>query len=183
MRIPEEGFMAENSIVSWHSSYSVGIPLIDEQHKELINLTNKLFNSCIQGNESSKIIFMRTIRGTVDYVGYHFSTEEKVMERINYPGLVTHKKEHTDFVKEVLHEVEEFKSGKKFTPISFVHYLKDWVLTHIAVSDKQMGDYILRLKKAGGLDQIKLKVKEVTHTEEDAGDPQRKTTSKRFVIE
>ena len=175
--------MAENNIVTWHSSYSVGIPLVDEQHKELINLTNKLFTSCIQGNESSKIIFMRTIRGAVDYIGYHFSTEEKVMERIRYPGFAAHKKEHTDFVREVLHEVEEFKNGKKFTPISFVHYLKDWVLTHIAVSDKQMGDYIMRLKKNGGLDKIKLRVKEVTHTEEDSANPDQTNTSKRFVIE
>jgi hemerythrin len=175
--------MAENNIVAWNNSYSVGIPLIDDQHKELINLTNKLFNSCIQGNESSKVIFMRTIRGAVDYVGYHFSTEEKVMERINYPGIATHKKEHADFVKEVLHEVEEFKNGKKFTPISFVHYLKDWVLSHIAVSDKQMGNYILKLKKNGGLDKIKLRVKEVTHTEEDAENPEQTNSSKRFVIE
>jgi hemerythrin len=175
--------MAENNIVSWHNSYSIGIPLIDEQHKELINLTNKLFNSCIQGNESSKIIFMRTIRGAVDYVGYHFSTEEKVMERINYPGLAPHKKEHADFVKEVLHEVENFKSGKKFTPISFVHYLKDWVLTHIAVTDKLLGDYLLKIKRTGDLNKIKLKVKEVAHTEEDAVDPSKTNTSKRFVIE
>ncbi|GHV70430.1 hypothetical protein AGMMS49928_18180 [Spirochaetia bacterium] len=175
--------MADNNIVTWHSSYSVGIPLIDEQHKELINLTNKLFTSCIQGKESSKVIFMRTIRGTVDYVGYHFGTEEKVMERINYPGLPSHKKEHTDFVKEVLHEVEEFKNGKKFTPISFVHYLKDWVLTHIAVTDKLMGDYILNMKRTGAINKVKLKVKAVTHTEEDANDPTKVNTSKRFVIE
>jgi hypothetical protein len=57
------------------------------------------------------------------------------------------------------------------------------VLTHIAVTDKLMGDYILRLKKNGGLNTVKLKVKEVTHSEEDVHDPTKTNTSKRFVIE
>jgi hemerythrin len=151
--------MVNNTIVVWHNSYSVGIPLIDEQHKELINLTNKLYASCIAGREYSKVSFMQTIHSAVDYIGYHFSTEEKVMERINYPDFSAHKKEHTDFVREVLGQVEDFKSGRNFAPNAFVHYLKDWVLTHIAVCDKKLGDYLIKLKKNGGLSDLTLKVK------------------------
>ena len=89
--------MPGKTVVEWQSSYSVGIKLIDEQHMELINLTNKLFASCMAGREKSRITFIETIREAVDYVGYHFGTEEKVMERVNYPEYVKHKKEHADF--------------------------------------------------------------------------------------
>ena len=83
----------------------------------------------------------------MDYTGYHFGTEEKIMERINYPEYSRHKKEHVDFVREVFIKVDDFKAGKILTPLAFVYFLRDWVLQHIAVSDKIMGMYLLALKK------------------------------------
>jgi hemerythrin len=149
-----------DTIVTWQNSYSVGIQLIDDQHKELINLTNKLWASCMKGRDASKAIFMQAIRSAVEYVDYHFSTEEKIMERINYPEYGAHKREHTAFVKEVLSQVEDFTNGKEFAPQSFVHYLKDWVLTHIAVCDKKLGHYLVSMKRIGTLNSVTLRVKQ-----------------------
>ena len=162
--------MANNYIVEWHPSYSIGINLIDEQHMELINLTNRLFRSCMsgQGLEYSKNIFLDSIHDAVNYVGYHFGTEEKIMERINYPEFKNHKKQHTDFVKEVFIKVDDINSGRYPNPLSFVYFLKDWVLHHIAVCDKKMGEYILALRKSGELRKITVQVKEdkFTHRRE-----------------
>jgi hemerythrin len=149
----------DKEIVEWHDTYSVGIHLIDEQHKELINITNTLYQASLKSWENSKVAFMRAIRGAVDYVGYHFGTEEKIMQAVSYPEYNAHKKEHADFVKEVLKEVAEFQSGRKFSANSFVYYLKDWVLAHIAVSDKKLGSYLIALKKQGSLQGLTLKVK------------------------
>ena len=154
--------MTYNSIVNWRPSYSIGINLIDEQHKKLINLTNRLFRSCMsgQGQENSRSIFIDTLHVAVDYVGYHFGTEEKIMERVNYPQFKEHKKQHTDFVKEVFIKVDDLNSGKYPNPISFVYFLKEWVLHHIAVRDKKMGEYLLALRESGELRKITVKVKE-----------------------
>ena len=154
--------MAANDIVTWQKTYSVNIPLIDSQHMALVDLTNKLYRNCLKGRNHSKEVFMEVVRKTVDYVGYHFSTEEKIMERVNYPGFAAHKKEHNAFVMEVLKSVEAFSSGKIYNPIAFVKYLKDWVLTHIAVSDTELGNYLLSLKRNGTLHTISLRVKQVS---------------------
>ena len=154
--------MALDEIVSWHKSYSISIPLIDSQHMELINLTNKLYRSCLKGREYSKEVFMEVLRSAVDYVGYHFSTEEKIMERVDYPGFGTHKREHTDFVREVLKTVNDLSKGININPLTFVTYLKDWVLTHIAVSDTAMGRHLIMLRQKGTLQNITLKVKQVS---------------------
>ena len=151
--------MIEKKIVQWQSTYSVGIKLVDEQHMELIKLTNKLFNNCMAGREKSRATFLSTIHSAVDYVGYHFSTEEKLMERINYPHFIAHKKEHATFVREVFNKVEEFKTNKVLAPLTFVYFLRDWVLHHIAVNDKKMGDYIIALQKNGELQKMTLRVK------------------------
>ena len=153
--------MIEETIVKWQNSYSVGIGLIDKQHMKLIELTNKLFSSCMAGKERTKSdsIFLEVIQEIVSYVSYHFSTEEKVMERVNYPEYKAHRYEHTSFAREVLSKIEEFNAGKINTPLSFVYYLRDWVLHHIAVNDKKLGDYLLEIKKKGDLQQIVLRVK------------------------
>ena len=151
--------MAEKTVVQWQNSYSVGMKLIDEQHMELIKLTNKLFANCLEGQEKSKATFLQTIREAVDYVGYHFGTEEKVMERVNYPGFAEHKSQHADFVREVLSKVEEFNAGKPRAPLTFVYFLRDWVLNHIAVCDKKMGNYVVSLSRSGELQKMTMKVR------------------------
>jgi hemerythrin len=138
-----------NILVEWDDRYSVGIPFIDDQHKELIHLTNELFQGCLKGDETARSYFRKTIKGVVDYVGKHFSAEEKMLENVNYPELAEHKKQHEEFVKKVLEDVKSFQDGRKFDPNVLVRYLKDWILSHIAMSDRSYAEYIVSLKKQG----------------------------------
>jgi hemerythrin len=141
--------MQSTDLIQWSDRYRIGIPLIDEQHKKLIDMTNTLYTGCLAGDETAKAYFLKAIHGAVDYVRFHFSTEEKLLERINYPGIAAHKKEHENFVKEILQQVQAFQAGKKFVPNIFVRYLRDWVLTHIAVSDKLYAAHLMDMKKQG----------------------------------
>jgi hemerythrin len=146
-----EGIMKADTFVVWEERYSMGIPAIDEQHKELLVLTNKLYDACREGEESAREYFREVIRSAVEYVQFHFTSEERLMERINFPELMEHKVQHTHFVKQVLEEVKNFEQGKSFVPNIFVRFLRDWVLTHIAMSDIKYAEYIKTLKKQGTL--------------------------------
>jgi hemerythrin len=143
--------MEREVFVRWDDRYSVGIPLIDSQHKKLIEMTDDLYNACLEGTEAASNHFRSAIRGVVDYVKYHFSAEEKLLETSGYPGLALHKKEHEGFVLKVLQDVRDFEEGKKFVPNLFVRYLRDWILAHIAVEDKKYAEYILGLKRQRSL--------------------------------
>ena len=157
----EGDFLADNNkmLVEWGKRYATGIQLIDEQHQELINLTNKLFAACLAGDQTERV-FKDTVRGVVEYINYHFSAEEKMLEKINYPELAEHKKQHTSLAKQVLKNIQLFEEGRAFIPNSFVRAMKDWILTHIAVMDKRYVDYIVTLKKTGGLRSVLCKEKE-----------------------
>ncbi|MDR0550445.1 MAG: bacteriohemerythrin [Spirochaetaceae bacterium] len=137
--------------VAWESRYAIGIPLIDKEHKELLTLTNELYEACREGDEAARGLFKDVVRRTVQYVKYHFSHEEQILESITYPELAPHKREHENFVKKVLEEVKNFEDGKTFVPNTFVRYLRDWILSHIAVSDKKYAEYIFQRKKEGSL--------------------------------
>ena len=122
----------------------LGIPIIDSQHKELVVLANELNYKCLRHNKDTvKEGFVCAVRGSINYVKVHFSTEEKIMERVGFPGLEQHKLQHQGFIAKILEEIEGLESGHALAPNRFVIFLKDWVLSHIAISDKEMVDYVL----------------------------------------
>jgi hemerythrin len=139
-------------LVSWSSTFSVGVKLIDEQHKGLLRLTNDLFNHCVGDEESERAYFREVIGKAVDYVKVHFSTEEKIMLATKFEGYWEHKREHDAFVLNVVDQIRAFNEGKPFTLLAFTKYLKNWILTHIAVSDKLYFEHFKKLatRKADG---------------------------------
>jgi len=151
--------MSEETLVQWHNSYSVGVKQIDKHHMKLISLTNKLFGSCMAGMTKGRDAFLEIIHDAVEYTDYHFGIEEKIMKRISYPDYAKHRQEHIDFVREVYIKVEEFKTGKITVPFQFVYFLRDWVVHHIAVCDKKLGDYLLLMKRNGHLQNMSPRVK------------------------
>ncbi|MDR1868070.1 MAG: bacteriohemerythrin [Treponema sp.] len=158
--------METTTFVVWNDSYSVGIQAIDEQHQKLIEMTNNLYNACLQGEGTSKQYFQAVIREAVDYINFHFTAEEQIMERLRYPDLNKHKEEHKEFVRKVLEEVQLFEEGKYFVANNFVRFLGSWILTHIAVSDKQYSNFIDNLQEQ---DKIKNRNYKKSDPEEDDG--------------
>jgi hemerythrin len=139
-------------IVEWDDKYCVGIPLIDEQHKTLIEHTNTLYRGCLAGTDEEKTAyFMKAVKDVVDYVKFHFSAEEKMLENVKYPQLPRQKKQHEMFVQKLLEDVRGFQNGQKFVINNFVRFLRDWILSHIAMEDTQYARYIFDLKKNGRL--------------------------------
>jgi hemerythrin len=136
-------------IVVWDNKYATGIPLIDSQHKELFSLTNELFHACMNEEEMLDTVFKETMERMVDYVRFHFSEEQVVLQRINYPDYHEHKKQHDTLVMEILETVKEYNYGKKLVPNQFVRILRDWILSHIAHYDKLYASYIAAQKKKG----------------------------------
>jgi hemerythrin len=132
--------MTGSELVKWSPTLSIGIKIIDDQHQELLRITNDLFNHCVGDEESEKAYLSKVIQGVVDYIKIHFSTEEKLLHRANYPDYMNHKQEHDAFVLNVVEQVRNIRD-RKFSLVTFTRYLKDWILTHIAVSDKKYAEY------------------------------------------
>jgi hemerythrin-like metal-binding protein len=133
-----------NQIVQWDNKYATGIELIDNQHKELINLTNMLYQACLSGQGESA--FKEAMGRMVEYVRVHFDSEQKLLERIGYPEYHAHKKQHDTMVRDILEAANDYKSGKLLVPNKFVRTLRDWILGHIAVEDKQYAAFIAENK-------------------------------------
>ena len=131
-----------NELVAWSDNFLVGHERIDAQHKELVRMTNEFYAGVQMGGLVAKVFFMKTIQGAVQYVKTHFATEEEIMQQATYPLFGEHKGQHENFVAEVAQQVQVFEKEDNPDPAGFVKYLMDWVLNHIAESDKKLASYI-----------------------------------------
>jgi len=143
---------AKSELVSWSAAFSVGIKVIDDQHKELFALINDMFNHVLGDEQTERVYFKKVIQKAVEYVKVHFGTEEKIMLHTKFPGYLEHKKAHDAFVMTVVTKVQDFEAGKKFVLLEFTQFLKEWILTHIAIMDKGYFSYFKQIatRKADG---------------------------------
>jgi len=138
--------------VTWSNSYSMGVKIVDDQHKGLLNFVNDLFNHATGNEAEERAYFKDVIQQAVQYIREHFQTEERIMISTKYPGYMEHKKIHDEFTLTVVKSVKDFEAGKRLVLEKFAYYLKDWVLSHIAVSDVQYAEYFRKIatRKADG---------------------------------
>jgi hemerythrin len=136
-------------IITWSEKYATGIEMIDSQHKELVTLTNQLYHACLTGSTVADAAFKEAMGRMVEYVRFHLSAEQELLERVNYPNYAAHKKQHDNLVINILEAAKEFDEGRKFVPNQFVRSLKDWIFGHIAVFDRSYATYIEVQRKKG----------------------------------
>jgi hemerythrin len=102
-------------------------------------MLNDLNNAMAKGK--GKDVLDKIISGLVSYTADHFTLEEKYFDRFKYPGALSHKKEHSDFVKKVLEFREGFTKGNIFLTVEVMSFLKDWLVKHIQGTDKKYGPF------------------------------------------
>ena len=126
----------EYNMKYWSDALSTGMDDVDEQHKVLVGLLEKI-TDCKEGDEADVNAILIEL---VNYTSYHFSYEEKKMEASAYPKMADHKKEHTDLLNAVPGYLTDFQAGK-LTAADLVAFLKKWVVNHIMVKDILWGNY------------------------------------------
>ena len=137
------------NFIDWEERFSINILHLDNQHKQLFDIVNALHKACRESEDLAMDQFRKAVRDTAAYAKSHFSSEEQIMEKNGYPGMSEHKKIHSEFAQEILGIAVAFEEGKKLVPNNFVRFLRDHILSHIAITDNKLGDYIQKLQKTG----------------------------------
>ena len=138
--------------MEWKKEYEVGVPAIDEQHKKLVALAGELYDAVTGDPEAYARDLPKILKGLGDYTVYHFTTEEKLMKKYGYPGTETHKLAHRNFISELNNQVRKLARCSVADGIQFYEFVGMWLLTHIAKSDKLLGDFLI--KKAGSAEEL-----------------------------
>lgn len=130
------------SLMTWNDELSVKVKEIDDQHKKLIGLVNNLHDAMKGGQ--AKLVLESTLQELASYTVYHFQTEEKYMQKINYPGYLAHKMKHDAFVRKVSDFQKDFHAGRLGISLDLMNFLKEWVTTHIRDIDQQYSETFVK---------------------------------------
>lgn len=141
--------MAE--LLSWTPDLSVGIEVIDAQHKRIVEYINQLHEARLRGDKDA---IARVIEELVDYTLSHFSFEESMMEEAHYRFLAPHKKVHELFVRRVSEYQQRFKMGEDTAVVAadMQNTLVTWLMNHIKREDM---DYGPTVRASLGEDKLK----------------------------
>jgi len=134
----------ESNLINWSDNYSIGLNIIDQQHKKWIDLINSLYKAF--KNEVSKEEMNEEILKLLDYTDYHFGFEEKYLEDFNCNDEEAHKKTHEVFVTKIKNFQIQYTEGNEDAVYKLIVYVNNWVLHHI--QEKDMA-YVDCFKKNG----------------------------------
>lgn len=127
-------------LVTWDASYSVNVAKCDEDHEKLFSLLNDLHGAMKAGKGWE--VIQQVVKDLADYTRYHFSQEEMLLSKANYPDLIPHKAQHSIFVKKVEEFQSAVKAGDLSQPIEVTEFLKDWLVNHIKQTDRQYSAHL-----------------------------------------
>jgi hemerythrin len=133
--------------IQWRDSLAIGVEEIDNQHKELLQRFNGLLSACEAGKGIAELKGL--MKFLDDYVIEHFSDEEKLQRKYDYPNYESHKKEHDFFIQQI-----NTVQGEINVEGVGVHHVMEtnnmllkWLLNHISKVDTELGKYLRTASK------------------------------------
>jgi hemerythrin-like metal-binding protein/PAS domain S-box-containing protein len=126
------------SILNWNDQLLVGVDSVDNQHRHLVELINRLDEVVAIGEDQQTI--MEIVNQLVDYTVYHFQHEDELMVNAGYNQdmLERHRQQHQDFVEKIKSVQIDVKTDSNVVSKDLLDFLVDWLCRHTLKTDKLM---------------------------------------------
>jgi hemerythrin-like metal-binding protein len=128
------------SLFKWSNAYSVYLPEIDAEHREIYRLGNELHKALLAGAAREQL--KPVLANLLEAEEQHFRHEERLMRAMHYDALAWHKRQHDAARKKSRELVKRIESGDTAAAGELLQYLSDWLRDHISVPDRMMGAYL-----------------------------------------
>ena len=128
------------SLFKWSSAYSVYLPEIDAEHREIYRLGDELHKALLAGAALAQL--KPILANLLEAEEQHFRHEERLMRAMRYAALAWHKRQHDTVRKKRRELVKRIEAGDTAAAGELLQYLSDWLRDHISVPDRMMGAYL-----------------------------------------
>ncbi len=131
--------------LEWEEKYSVGFKLIDEQHKRLFALYNRIVKIKQDGqldSQKNQEALELVVKELSDYVHVHFLTEEEVMKIYGFDDFEAHKKLHDQFADSVQEICGDFTKGQLILMDTVIKKIHNWLVHHVTIEDQKYKSFI-----------------------------------------
>lgn len=148
-------------IFPWDNNFKTGIEQIDEEHKQLVDILNRL--AAHLANRSHPATLNKYFDELADYASYHFRSEEGVWNRYlkGDEWLAEHQRTHVSFVDDVL-ALRQEEGEKPLDDVlqDVVTFLSKWLAFHILDNDKRMAKVVLAIESGASVEEAKNRANE-----------------------
>ena len=123
------------SLIAWRDEYALGIADVDHEHRELIELINRVHAEACGGEPEATVDFLGELHAQVSA---HFALEEKMMRERRYSRYAEHKDDHERLLDEIRDRMDEYDDGAVPDLEAFARALEDWFSTHFRTRDARL---------------------------------------------
>lgn len=127
-------------MILWKDEYTTGVASIDEQHRRLLEIANQAYellkNNLYVDKYDEILAILEELK---NYTVYHFQSEEKYMQSINYKKFLSHKVEHTDFINKITDlDLNNIDHNQDQAILEILDFVVAWIDSHILKRDKEI---------------------------------------------
>lgn len=127
--------------IYWKDEYSIGISVIDEQHKKFIVILNELSASFLKKSKNNSL--RKIVDELEKYAHWHFDFEEKYFKEFHYKDAEAHEKSHTAFCLQVQKMKERLEQEDDLLEYDMFLFANDWLIVHIQEEDRKYAQCFL----------------------------------------
>jgi hemerythrin-like metal-binding protein len=122
-------------LFKWHESYSVNNEELDNHHKTLCSILNKLYENCMGADIPNSLDSI--VDELVSYSNYHFTAEEQHMRDIGYKDIEKQINEHKEFTQKAFQLKKVIDKNDIEHTKELIVFLGSWILHHVMEDDKK----------------------------------------------
>lgn len=124
----------------WQDSFLIHVACMDEQHKRLIHIANRVMDHLY--NNATFDSISKAFDALVDYAHYHFCEEEKLLALYSYPTIETEHKSHKQLMTQLIEYKTRVLSGDVPDRAEFLHFIERWLVRHVLDEDSKYGVFL-----------------------------------------
>jgi hemerythrin-like metal-binding protein len=128
------------TLLEWREDFSVGVPAVDHEHRELIDLINRLHDQLVGPvSESSIDEFLGEIYARI---AAHFALEERIMRTNRYDHYAEHKDDHERLLDDLRDIMDRHEDRYKYEDAELGGMLERWFGDHFRTHDARLHQHL-----------------------------------------
>jgi hemerythrin len=124
------------TLLQWKPAYTLGIPSVDHEHRQLIALINETYEHL--GGSADRDAIERCLEDIGAGIAAHFALEERHMREAGYAEYAAHKAEHEDLLDQIRELMDEFAADPGSGRTALQQRLAEWFGGHFATFDARL---------------------------------------------
>jgi hemerythrin-like metal-binding protein len=124
------------SLIEWKEAFSVGVPSVDLEHRDLIALINDLHGMMGEGATQEQV--SAALGEIYAQISAHFALEEKYMRDTRYAAYPTHKEDHESLLDELRDIMDRVEDDGRYDEARLSRELERWFSEHFRTHDAKL---------------------------------------------